>query len=464
MPLVLGGSSAAAAAYDVDNSCQFNASDDTMYKNPPGAGNQKTFTYSAWVKKTKAGSRQGIINVNGSSDPYFFVEFIASDAIDIQDYDGSQDTNLITTRFFRDVGAWYHIVVAYDTTQAVDTDRIKLYVNGVHETLFSASTYCAQDFVTQMNSTNTLYIGRAATQFFGGYQAEVCVIDGLQLDASSFGEFDSNSPTVWKPKDISALTPGTNGFYLDFKDSANLGNDAFGGLDFTEDNIAAINQMVDTPTNNFATFNSNDDYMQNIVYTNGDTTLTTLAGGYLAPGMSTLGMFGGKWYFEAKANDIHNIIGVISTQVTQTGQYLGNMPNDWGYYGSNGNKYNNGSSSSYGDTYTTADIIGIALDLENSNLYFSKNNVWQNSGVPTSGATGTGAISITAAASTPLGCYQGAITANTTSPSTTNGNFGNPAYANSSDAADENGYGKFEYAPPTGYLALCTKNLGSDGG
>ena len=344
MPLVLGGSSAAAAAYDVDNSCQFNASDDTMYKNPPGAGNQKTFTYSCWVKKTKAGARQGIINVNGSSDPYFFVEFIASDAIDIQDYDGSQDTNLITTRFFRDVGAWYHIVVAYDTTQAVDTDRIKLYVNGVHETLFSTSTYCAQDFVTQMNSTNTLYIGRAATQFFGGYQAEVCVIDGLQLDASSFGEFDSNSPTVWKPKDISALTPGTNGFYLDFKDSANLGNDAFGGLDFTEDNIAAINQMVDTPTNNFATFNSNDDYMQNIVYTNGDTTLTTLAGGYLAPGMSTLGMFAGKWYFEAKANDIHNIIGVISTQVTQTGQYLGNMPNDWGYYGSNGNKYNNGSS------------------------------------------------------------------------------------------------------------------------
>ena len=133
--------------------------------------------------------------------------------------------------------------------------------------------------------------------------------------------------------------------------------------------------------------------------------------------------------------------------------------------GADGGRINNDSESSYGDSYGYG-IIGIALDLDNLQLYFSKANTWQNSGDPTSGASGTGAaFEITAPASTPLGAYFIAAGANSDSVDyTISMNFGNPAYANTSDAADANGYGKFEYAPPSGYLAICTKNLGSDGG
>ena len=161
------------------------------------------------------------------------------------------------------------------------------------------------------------------------------------------------------------------------------------------------------------------------------------------------------------------VISIVSSQVIATGQYVGNLVNDWGYYGSNGNSYNNGSSTSYGDSYTTSDIIGVAVDLENSKLYFAKNNTWQNSGVPTSGGTGTGALSITAVNSTPLQQYQAAVTANTTSITTTSTNFGNGYFgvtAVTSAEADGAGIGAFEYAPPTGYYALCTKNIKAYGG
>jgi len=466
MPLILGAQSAVATGFNVDNSCRFDDGSSAYLSSDfagTGSSSAAIATYSVWIKTSTVQTAKATIVSNKDDGSNYLSVKIEGDDFRIQGI--SPICDLITDKKFRDPGAWYHIVMAFDTAQAVDTNRIKLWVNNERITDFSTATYLAQNDELFLTKSDDLEIGQFSddgSQYYDGYMAEFVCIDGTAYTPSDFGEYDSDSPTIWKPKDVSGLTFGSKGYYLDFKDSAALGDDVSGNNnDFTENNIAAVDQCVDSPTNNFATFNPLDNYYQAITYSNGNMTMTTT--GNISPGLSTIGLTAGKWYFEVKATDIHNIIGIQGTQITASTQYLGENANDWGYYGSNGNQYNNGSSTSYGDTYSTGDIIGVAVDLENNKLYFSKTNVWQNSGVPTSGATGTGAMSIGAASSTGPGYYLPGITSNTGSASANNGNFGNPPYANSSDAADENGYGKFEYAPPSGYLAICTKNLGSDG-
>ena len=478
MPLILGAQSAVAGGFDVANSCRFNPADSpSLYKTPGGAGNQKTWTYSCWVKKTKAGSRQGIINVNGSSNPYFFVEFIASDAINIQDYDGSQDTDLITTSLYQDVGAWYHICVAYDTTQAVDTNRIKLYVNGTQVTDFSTSTYCAQDFVTQMNSTYELFVGKAATQEFGGYMAEVCVIDGQQLDATSFGEFDSDSPTIWKPKDISALTAGTNGFYLDFADSANLGNDVFGGTDLTENNIVAANQMIDSPTNNFCTMNSTVGTRSGFTWSYGNTKLIT---GNNDGSGSTMGSPSGKWYYEIYINtlgnfyggwqDLYNIEADEDEFVPAGCVAMNNTPDI--YYNGTGTAQSSGNKGV--PSFTSGDYIGLAFDTDNLTCWYSKTGQWYTGDSGTAStltraqvsANANGFDCTTAAAfssSSVVAPFMGCSTSDTTNSfNFGNGRFGATALTGTT-YTDDNEQGIFKYEPPDGFRALCTKNLGEFG-
>ena len=307
--------------------------------------------------------------------------------------------------------------------------------------------------------------------------AEVCFCDGQAYAASDFGEFDEDSPTIWKPKKVSTLTFGSNGFYLDFEDSDNLGDDESGNTnDLTETNLAAADQATDTPTNNFATLNS----LEVVLSASG----ATLAEGNLKSSMAATGYYGihstfgasnGKWYAEFKATSHASgtawyHIGVQADQLKEgtwgTGHAVGSAASAYAYVGGDGNKYYEGSNASYGNTYDAGDIIGIALDLTNNKLYFAKNGTWQNSGDPTSGATGTGAISITDPASTSLGAYLFACgKASNTVAFVIEANFGGcPAFSISSGNADGNGYGNFEYAPPSGYLALCTKNLGSDGG
>jgi len=185
MPLILGASAVTTVAQG--NSCRFNDGDSPYMYRTPSTTNRKTWTYSAWIKRSNLGSRGGLVNVNGGANPYNMLEFIATNALKIEDYDGGTDTELITDRLFRDTGAWHHIVLAYDTTQAVDTNRIKLYVNGSQVTAFSTETYCAQDFLTEHNNSVQVNIGREQTNYFDGYMAEVCFVDGTQYAASDFG-------------------------------------------------------------------------------------------------------------------------------------------------------------------------------------------------------------------------------------------------------------------------------------
>jgi len=467
MPLILPGNVASAigGGYEVANSLRFDGSSDTLTRTPSSETNRKTFTISTWVKFSATESMLFSVGADANNRSYII---LTSDNIVIENRDsGTKNVNLITNRKFRDYSGWYHIVLEVDTTQATNSNRVKIYVNGEQETSFSTETYPSQNQDWDFNTTSIHYIGRNAWSsgnFMNGYLAEFVFIDGLALAPTSFGEFDEDSPTIWKPKNVSGLTFGTNGFYLDFADSGDLGDDESGnGNDFTETNLAATDQATDTPTNNFATINPLDNYFYAATLSEGNLKQTCNSSNY-SFGTNTFGVSQGKWVVEVKiesGSTVRNIIGITDKVSTGTTDELSSLANAWSYI-SAGNIYNNGSDigGSY-DSFTTNDIIGIYLDLDNNKLYFSKNGTVQNSG--------TG-ISITAPSSTTNGVYFFAFgDYGSSDDSVNNVNFGSPAFAISSGNTDGE-YGNFEYTTTiTGdsasktFKALNTKNLSEFG-
>ena len=473
--IILGTNSIKDTGYNVANSCRFDGSSAYMHKTLGSTSNQRTFTLSAWVKRSGLGVANQIMSMDRSG-PRTEIAFNSDDKIACNfNPSGSSWSEFYSVGVFRDVGAWYHVVVSVDTTQGTDTNRLKIYVNG--SLISFTGTLPSQDFDTGWNvSGNVHAVGRyenGSSGYFNGYMAEVCWIDGTAYAASDFGEFDEDSPTIWKPKDVSGLTFGTHGFYLDFEDSSNLGNDANGGTDLTEVNLAATDQATDTPTNNFCTLNPLLVPLSYIpTYAEGNLQISAQSNSGRFQSISTIGMTAGKWYAEFRIDSSqYHTLGVAteksfttaSTLIQDSNNYLGGSNTySYIYYCSDGEPWSNGTiSSGYGDSLTSAgDILGVAIDITNSKIYYSKNGTWQNSADPESGATGTGAVSIAsgetyffAVGDLATGSFSG-----------TSCNFGNPSFSISSGNSDANGYGNFEYAVPSGYLALCTKNLGSDGG
>ena len=260
MVAILGANSV-SGEYEVSNSLRFNSADQpSLTKTFGSAGNRKTFTLSCWVKRGKLDSTEDhILSAGSSNDDSIF--FNSSHYFRYIFNVGGSEYQLLSNQVFRDVSAWYHLVVITDTTQSTATDRIKVYVNGNQITSFQTDNRSNLSQNHDMEITNSVAhcIGDRE-QFrpntgncFDGYLSEMHFIDGTAKAHTDFGEFDSDSPTIWKPKDPSGLTFGTNGFYLDFKDSSNLGNDANGGQDWTEVNFDATDQATDTCTNNFCT-------------------------------------------------------------------------------------------------------------------------------------------------------------------------------------------------------------------
>ena len=481
MPItVLGGTKLADTAFSIDNSCRWNDGDSPYMYKSQSDGDEDHYTISMWIKRGQLGVAYIPLwqcPVDGSNCTY--ATFYGDDTLEWVSYSGNVTKGTKRTdRKFRDVSAWYHLVFRYDSDNSTSGDRMRLYVNGVEETSWETDTSpsSGQDHWVNSNSApfnlgydNAQVLGGSAT-YFDGYMAEVCLIDGSSLAPTSFGEFDEDSPTIWKPIDVSGLTFGTNGFYLDFEDSSNLGNDANGGTDLTESGLAAADQAVDSPTNNFCTMNSLDNEFADATFSEGNNQLV-IASGTKAHATGTMGVSAGKWYWEIEcdASDGDDQSVSLVDRVSKDGStdtYSSSYPYNY-VYQSQGRYVNNGSvTDTDPDSFTSGDIIGVALDLTNNKLYFAKNNTWQDSGDPTSGSTGTGAMSITAASGTLNGFYFPAVGSETTSRGATwKANFGGcSAFDVSSAAQDGNGYGNFEYAPPSGYLALCTKNLGSDGG
>ena len=437
-----------------------------MHKTPSSSGNRKTWTVSVWVKGQPTTTTNNIAGNaifsagNAATDRthFYFTNGIFEFRTEI-----SNTQQLITTnQVFIDPAAWYHIVVAVDSTQSTDTNRVKIYANGVQITSFSAAAYLAEDADTSVNHTVKQYVGSSswsAGSYFNGYMAEFVLLDGTAATPTSFGEFDEDSE-IWKPINVGGLTFGTNGFYLDFESSGNLGNDKNGGTDLTEVNLAATDQSIDTPSNNFATWNP--------LFRKGTTTPAFTEGNLKSTfdnsganefALTTFGVSAGKWYAEVKwtanTGTAATATGILDMAYTGTADPNDAVTNAFGYFGS-GTKNVSGTASSYGNSYADGNIVGIAIDMDNNKLYFSKNGTFQNSGDPTTGATGTGAIAIVA------GVTYG-IFATDYNDQVAELNTGSPAFSGT-DKADGNGFGSFEYEPPSGYLAICTKNLAENGG
>jgi hypothetical protein len=480
MAFLIGGANSASGGYEVSNSLRFdNPTDDNLAITFGSAGNRKTFTISAWVKRsalTTDGSFT-IFGAGGTGSNPRSILFFSSDAFRFGDNaSGSANKEIMTNALFRDPSAWYHIVVGVDTTQATDTNRFKMYVNGVLQTSFASATYPAEDADLNWNNSVLHTVGRYPANdahHMDGYMSEFYFIDGTQYAASDFGETDEDSG-IWKPK-AASVTFGDNGFFLEFKQTG-TDTDAIGmGADTSgEDNHLAVNNLTavdvttDTPTNNFATLNPLVAQTKAPTYSQGNLKFdyNTANSSHWAIGVSTVGLSTGKWYWEVELDAIPGYaqIGILGDQ---TAHILGNPDADDNYVGkyargyafqhNGGNSYNNNSSSGFGGNNTVAgDINNFALDMDNHKLYYGINGTWQNSGDPTSGSTGTGALAI----SNDQSLYFPAVSAEDANWIC---NFGNPPFAISSSNADADGYGNFEHAVPSGYFALCTKNLAEYG-
>ena len=473
---VVGGNE--SKGYEISNSLRFNDGDSaSLARTPSSEGNRDTFTISFWFKRGVQGTRQFLINSwGGSTNDYAQIEITSSDGINVQNtVSNTSQLDLRTNRKFRDSSAWYHIVLAVDSTQSTASNRAKLYVNGVQETSFSTETYMSQNNDTYFNDDIAHYIGKRGdnSNYFDGYLTEFHMVDGSQLAQTSFGEFDDNG--VWVPIKYTG-TYGTNGFFLQFKQTGTSANASGIGADtsgnthhWTPDNLAALDVTEDTCTNNFMTLNPISNYYQQSTFSEGNTKTVTASSPY-SYDIGTIGLTQGKWYWEIKptgssGSDTVYILGVSGQQVTANTQQLGSGAYEWGWYAIDGNIIHNGGSASGWSNvnYTTNDIIGIAMDLDNNKIYWSKNGTFQISGDPTSGSTGTGAVALTDPASVPLGAYFIAVSYyDNSGQGTFECNFGNPSFSISSGNTDGK-YGNFEYAPPSGYYAICTKRLAEFG-
>ena len=466
--IILGTNSIKDTGFDVANSCRFNiGSSDHLTRSLGGSPTStRKATWSYWVKRsTLTSSASEIIYSNEVADDNNrgYIQFEDNDSFRM--VDSVSSTQLKTNRLFRDVGAFYHICFAIDTTQGTAANRIKLYVNGVQETSFATASYPSQNDDLKIltgGQTNKQHISKihGGAGYFGGYLSEFVFIDGLQLAPDQFGEFDEDSG-IWKPINVSGLTFGNNGFYLDFEDSSALGNDKAGSNNFTVNNLTAIDQSTDTCTNNFATFNPLDNYYPASTFSEGNLKIVTSSNETY--NTSTIAVSSGKWYFEVEwdaTSSGTSVVGIVDSPSGAVGASLHKQAQGWGYRDGGDVKNNDSAVSGSWSSYTTGDIIGIALDLDNNRLFFSKNGAFQNSGDPT---TSTGAITITAPSSLPNGNYFFAIGDYNTGTATLLANFGSPPYSESGGETDGDGFGNFAHAVPSGYFALCTKNLAEYG-
>ena len=422
------------------------------------------YTFSCWVKRGSIGTTETIFRTYSDGSNSAQLIFDSDDTFAFQDIvGGTTVTNLKPSNLFRDTGAWMNFIVQVDYTQAVAADRAKIFINGV-EVSYSATTVQSQNGASMLNTANNNALGSNrsnSSHYFTGSMTHANFIDGTAYPASTFGEVDSTSG-IWTAKTTPSVTYGNNGFFLKMENASAMGTDSSGNSNtFTVSGSLTKNQ--DTPANNFATWNPLVQQSSGFVLSNGNTTADNTNDTWRSV-YSTLAPSVGKYYFECKiVNQLQtprSIIGVCSTaQASNSSARLGYEGTNAYAYGSDGNKINNGTNTSYGNTFATGDIISCALDLDNGKIYFGKNGTWQNSGDPTSGSTGTGsAFNVT------LGEFYYFGSASYGNEGIISINSGNGYFQTtpvSSAGTNASGNGIFEYDVPTGYTALSTEGLNS---
>ena len=463
MPTILGANTL-SSGYDVANSLRFNSADSARLTRTQTSGDRNKATFSAWVKRSKLGANQGFFGIHGASSDAGQIEIRFQSSGEGFHISGYATNWRRTSASFRDVSAWYHLVVAFDTTLSTAGDRVKVYVNGVQTTAFAASGNPDEDEDLPFGlngatcSVGSDFNAGSAGNFFGGYLAEVVLIDGQQLEPTSFGEFDEDSPTIWKPKDVSGLPFGNNGFYLDFEDSSSLGNDAAGSNNFTATNLAATDQSTDTCTNNFTTLNSLFPE-SNISYSEGNIKVSGDGSANWSSAIPTFGLTNGKWYWEWTATSNNNaFVGIVSESLIRSNSLItDSTPYDQSgliLYFTAGRKTVDGTDTESHFTAWSSGTMSCALDLDSGTRTIK---MYHN------GSQTGDTINLTSNFASGDAVFPVFMVNSGSNTSIINANFGSPSYANSSDAADGNGYGAFEYAPPSGYYAINTKNLAEHG-
>ena len=435
-----------------------------LTRTPSSTGNRQIFTYSAWVKRSQLSAYNTLFyaGANSSTGGTIAFRFTNNDNLNVYIQDIGQF--ITTNRLFRDTSAWYHIVLAIDTTQATPDDRRKLYINGVQETSFSTSTEVNRNLNLSVNTSGQLQrIGTYADSggslegYFNGLMSYVAFVDGTAELPTIFGETDSVTGQ-WKIK--TDITPsvawGTNGFLI-LKNGNSLTDESTNSNNFTLGG-GTLTNTEDSPSNVFATMNALQ-YSPNTTFSNGNNVVTQSVGGNGARRFtSTLGASSGKYYWETKITGTVNgmTFGIVDGVEGDYNNYVGYKSKEVGYE-KDGVIYKNAVAVTTGLTVVALnDVVNHALDLDNGYIYFGVNGTWQNSGVPTSGATGTGGFSITADT-----LYHPAVSAfaNTGQISCNfgNGYFGTTAVTSAGTAGSTPGI--FEYDVPSGYQPLSTKGL-----
>ena len=439
-----------------------------LTRTPSSTSTRKKLTFSAWCKRANINSEGMLIHALNNSSESDGLRFYTDNSLNCILSNGN-DGSVTTNRKFTDPNAFYHIMWVVDTTQGTASDRIKLYVNGIQETSFSAASYPSQDFVMEgmFVSAKPMYIGTqldggSGSNYFGGVMSFVNIIDGTAYTPSSFGSTDSVTGQ-WKINTSPSVTYGTNGSLI--LKNGNTITDQSGNSNNWTLAAGTLTNTEDCPSNNFATWNKSIGYTDAL--TNGNTTVTRSASGWRGAFSSLPLPTTGKFYCEFKISSGSNLSdlragiaddsfdGSIDLQNRNQVNQLGEQTNGISYTASNGNSSINASEASYGSAISTSNVLGMAVDMTNMKLYFSKDGVFQNSGDPTSGATGTGALAIPAT----LGKYFVAVGVNT---SAWHVNFGNGTFGtiDITDAGTPGSTpGEFEYDVPTGYQPLTTKGL-----
>ena len=470
---------------NVTNSLRFNDDDSPKLSRAVStSGSSTNATLSLWVKRSSLGTRQQIYS-NKTADSGFSawnMYFNASnDRLYIDHHDGSSNISIYTTQVFRDTNAWYHIVHTIDTTEAESTSRLRVYVNGEEVTDFATDQAPDQNSnLALSNSTGDQSFGddpRDSNDFFDGYMADIYYIDGLTLPCTHFGEPDSDNPNIWQPKKYIGNF-GTNGFHLEFKQSGTSQNSSGIGADtsgndnhFAVTNIAAIDQTTDTPVNNFATLSPLDTNSSHTL-SEGNTKLAwSASAGNFGITKGTLGVSAGKWYWEVKYTYGHagqfGFFDVNDTDTTNTTDIFTAAGNStfeglaWRIDSSNNIKEcADGQTDDTNVDFSSGNILGIAFDADNGKLYGFQN------GTELTGqdiANGTSLMTAVTVSDFYLPFISNGDGGSGTKTGTSEVNFGNPTFSVSSGNADANGHGNFEYAVPSGYFALCTKNLAQYG-
>ena len=449
-----------STGYDIDNSVKIEpANDEGLHFTPSSTTNTDTFTFSCWFKRTEISNQLNTLfgsYTDGSNHAIF--RFKTDDTLELRFVTTGTGKIIVSDMLFRDTSAWYHMVLAVDTSIYPSTDRVKVYINGEQITLTGGYPNTNQDCIginTASKAMNVGYISNFSDIEFAGYIAEAHHIDGSQLAPTDFGETDEDSG-IWKPKAYTG-SYGTNGFYLDFESSGSLGADSSGnGNDFTLNNITSADQATDTPTNNFATMTEAWAYASQLEVRWGGTLTTTNTAAW-SGAKSTIGVNKGKWYWEIRWNDTISTYTGIQTQGEDNISASGSAAHSRNTSlsigaGSKYRTYINGTDTLYtsqpSGNISTGEVTGFALDLD--------------SGTKTLKLIRSGSVVQTYTLTDSLATEYVFPFCSTYAQTLVWNLGGFFHYTLSSAETDANGLGSFEFSPTIGgvnYYALCTKNL-----